>query len=163
MCSAEFTLQTEFTVHSAGLSVNSAGLSAKSTGWGFHCSNFESNGFRPVFTEFYRIWPIFLKNGGIRGSRFFSLRRFFKHYSALHGLTRPNYHTRSDFCLLDGTRPPYTISLLGWVTPRCTQLLIWPYPITLPGRVPFNWPHPKTSSSASHLDLGILLVDNASR
>jgi hypothetical protein len=50
--------------------VNSAGLSAKSAGWGFHCSNFESNRFRPVFTEFYRIRPIFLKTGGIRGSRF---------------------------------------------------------------------------------------------
>jgi hypothetical protein len=69
----------EFTVHSASLWVNSAGLSAKLAGWGFHCSNFESNGFRPVFTEFYQIRPIFPKIGGIGGSRFFSLRRFFKH------------------------------------------------------------------------------------
>jgi hypothetical protein len=72
----------EFTVHSAG-------LSAKSAGWGFHCSNFESNGFRPVFTEFYRIRPIFSKTGGIGGSRFFSLRRFFKHCSRFH-MPRPS-------------------------------------------------------------------------
>jgi hypothetical protein len=51
MCSTEFTVQAEFTVHSAGLSANLAGLSAKSAGWGFHCSNFESNGFQPVFTD----------------------------------------------------------------------------------------------------------------
>jgi hypothetical protein len=31
------TCSTEFTVHSAGLSVNSVSLSAKSAGWGFHC------------------------------------------------------------------------------------------------------------------------------
>jgi hypothetical protein len=80
MCSTEFTIQAEFTVHSAGLSMNSADLSAKSVGWGFHCLNFESNGFRPVFTKFYRIRPIFPKTGGIGGSRFFSLRRFFKHW-----------------------------------------------------------------------------------
>jgi hypothetical protein len=79
-CSTEFTVQAKFTVHSVGLSVNSAGLSAKSAGWGFHCSNFESNGFRPVFTEFYRIQPTFSKTGGIGGSRFFSLHRFFKHW-----------------------------------------------------------------------------------
>jgi hypothetical protein len=111
-------------------------------------------------------------------------------YPGLHGLTRLNYLTRlfsrsnfylpdltrsypaelpypissrSNFCLLDRIRPPYPISLPGRVTPRCTQLLTRPYPITLPGRVPFNWPHPKTSSSASHLDLGLLLADNASR
>jgi hypothetical protein len=35
------------------------------------------------------------------------------------------------------------------------RLLTKPYPITFPGRVPFNWPYPKTSSSASHLDLGL--------
>jgi hypothetical protein len=76
MCSAEFTLQTEFTVHSAGLSVNSAGLSAKSTGWGFHYSNFESNGFRPVFTEFSRF---FRKPAGSEGADLFSAV-FFKHW-----------------------------------------------------------------------------------
>jgi hypothetical protein len=30
-----------------------------------------------------------------------------------------------------------------------------PYPITFLGQVPFNWPYPKTSTSASHLDLGL--------
>jgi hypothetical protein len=78
-CSTEFTVQAEFTVHSVGLSENSPSLSAKSAGWGFHSSNFESNGFRPVFIEFYQIRPIFLKTGGVGGSRFFNLRRFFKH------------------------------------------------------------------------------------
>jgi hypothetical protein len=73
------TCSTEFIVHSAGLSANLADLSAKSAGWEFHCSNFELNEFRPVFTKFYRIRPIFPKTGGIGGSRFFSLRRFFKH------------------------------------------------------------------------------------
>jgi hypothetical protein len=71
--------------------------------------------------------------------------------------------SRSNFCLPDRTRPPYPTSLPGRVTPRCTQLLTRPYPIILPARVPFNWPHPKTSSPASHLDIGLLLVDNASR
>jgi hypothetical protein len=42
----------------------------KSAGWGFYCSNFESNGFRPIFP----------KTGGIRGSQFCSLHRFFKHW-----------------------------------------------------------------------------------
>jgi hypothetical protein len=111
-------------------------------------------------------------------------------YLALYVHTQPNYLTRffswldfylpgltqsypaklpypissqSDFCLPDRTRPPYPISLPGWVTPRCTQLLTRPYPITLPGRVPFNWPHPKTSSSASHLDLGLLLAIKIAR
>jgi hypothetical protein len=32
MCSTEFTVYTEFIVHSAGLSVNLAGLSVKSVG-----------------------------------------------------------------------------------------------------------------------------------
>jgi hypothetical protein len=50
--------------------MKSAGLSAKSAGWGFHCSNFESNGFQPVFTEFYRIRPIFPKTGGSEGADF---------------------------------------------------------------------------------------------
>jgi hypothetical protein len=81
MCSTEFTVQAEFIVHSAGLSANSSDLSAKSADWRFHCSNFESNKFWLVFTEFYRIRPIFLKTSGIGGSRFFSLRRFFKHWS----------------------------------------------------------------------------------
>jgi hypothetical protein len=81
----EFTVQTDFTVHSAGLLANSTGLSAKSAGWGFHCSNFESNGFWPVFTEFYQIRPIFSKTGGIGWSRFFSLRRFFKHWVGCAG------------------------------------------------------------------------------
>jgi hypothetical protein len=45
--------------------IHSAGLSVKSASWGFHCSNFESNKFQPVFTEFYRIRPIFSKTGGI--------------------------------------------------------------------------------------------------
>jgi hypothetical protein len=80
MCSIEFTVQVEFTVHSAGLSANSVDLSVKSAGWGFHYSNFESNEFRPVFIEFYRIRPIFLKTGRIEGSQFFSLHRFFKHW-----------------------------------------------------------------------------------
>jgi hypothetical protein len=57
----------------------------------------------------------------------------------------------------------YPATLPDRVTPRCTQLLTRPYPITLPGWVPFNYPHPKISSSASHLDLGLLLVDNALR
>jgi hypothetical protein len=76
-------------------------------------------------------------------------------YPALHGRTRPNYLTRSDFCLPNHTRPPYPTSLPGQVTLHCIRLLIQPYPITLPGWVPFNWSHPKTSSSASHLDLGL--------
>jgi hypothetical protein len=63
--------------------------------------------------------------------------------------------SRSNFCLPDRTRPPYSTSLPGRVTLRCTQLLIRPYPITLPARVPFNWPHPKTSSLGSHRDLGL--------
>jgi hypothetical protein len=71
-CSTEFTVHVEFTVHLAG-------LSAKSAGWGFHCSNFESNGFQPVFTKFYRIRPIFPKTIGIGRGRFFNLHRFFKH------------------------------------------------------------------------------------
>jgi hypothetical protein len=70
MCLTEFTVQADFTVQSAGLSVNS-------TGWRFHCSNFESNGFQPDFTKFYQIRPIFLKTGRIRRSQFFSLHRFF--------------------------------------------------------------------------------------
>jgi hypothetical protein len=57
----KFTVQADFTVHSVGLSVNSAGLSAKSAGWRFHCSNFESNEFQPIFTEFYQIRSIFSK------------------------------------------------------------------------------------------------------
>jgi hypothetical protein len=61
-CSTEFTVQAEFTVHLPGLAANLAGLSAKSAGWGFHYSNFESNRFRPVFTKFYRIRPIFFEN-----------------------------------------------------------------------------------------------------
>jgi hypothetical protein len=48
--------------------IHSAGLSVKSASWGFHCSNFESNKFQPVFTEFYRIRPIFSKTGGIEQS-----------------------------------------------------------------------------------------------
>jgi hypothetical protein len=98
---------------------------------------------------------------------------------ALYIRTRPNYLTRSDiclpgltrsyptklpylissrsdFCLPDCTRPPYSTSLPDRVTPRCTQLLARPYPITLPGQVPINWPHPNTPSTASHLDLGLL-------
>jgi hypothetical protein len=71
--------------------------------------------------------------------------------------------SRSNFYLPSHTRPPYLISLPGRVPPRCTQLLTRPYPITLPSWVPFNWSHPKNSSSASHLDLGLLLADNASR
>jgi hypothetical protein len=55
MCSAEFTVQAEFTVHSAGLSANSVGLSAKSAGWDFTVQilnqiNFDR--FLPNFTEF---------------------------------------------------------------------------------------------------------------
>jgi hypothetical protein len=88
-------------------------------------------------------------------TRFFSRSNFY-----LHGLTR-SYPTglpylifpRSDFFLPDRTWPPYLTSLPGQVTIRCTQLLIRPYPIALPSRVPFNWPHSKTSSSASNLDL----------
>jgi hypothetical protein len=88
-------------------------------------------------------------------------------YPAIHSLTRPNYLTRSfspsEFCLPNHTQPPYLTSLPGWVTLRCARLLTRPYPITLPGRVPFNWPHLKTSSWASHLDLGLHLTKNASR
>jgi hypothetical protein len=47
---------------------------------GISLSYFQSNGFRPVFTEFYRIWPVFLKTDKIGGGRFFSVRRFFKHW-----------------------------------------------------------------------------------
>jgi hypothetical protein len=72
----EFTVQADFTVHSAGLSVNSVDLSEKLAGWGFLCSNFELNGFRPIFIESYRIRPIFLKTDRIRGNQFFSLHRF---------------------------------------------------------------------------------------
>jgi hypothetical protein len=50
-----------------GLSTNLAGLSAKSAGWGFHCSNFESNEFRPVFTKFGRF---FRKPAGSEGADF---------------------------------------------------------------------------------------------
>jgi hypothetical protein len=57
-------------------------------------------------------------------------------YTALHGLTWPNYLTRffsqSDFYLPGLTRS-YPAEL-----PRCTQLLTQPYPITLPGQVPIN-------------------------
>jgi hypothetical protein len=60
----------------------SAGLSVNSASSGFHCLNFKSNGFWPIFTEFYRIRPIFPKTGGIGGSRFFSLRQFLKHGGA---------------------------------------------------------------------------------
>jgi hypothetical protein len=59
----KFTVQADFTVHSVGLSVNSVGLSAKLAGWRFHCSNFESNEFQPIFTEFYQIRSIFSKTG----------------------------------------------------------------------------------------------------
>jgi hypothetical protein len=74
-------------------------------------------------------------------------------YSALHSLTWSNHLTQSDFYLPNRTRPPYPTFLPDRVTLRCTQLLTRSYPITLPDRVPFNWPHPKTSSSAYHLDL----------
>jgi hypothetical protein len=74
-------------------------------------------------------------------------------------LTQPNYLTlilsRPDFCLSDSTRPPHSTSLPDWVTFHCPRLLTQPYPITFPGRVPFNWPYPKTSSSASQRDLGL--------
>jgi hypothetical protein len=63
----KFIVQADFTVHSVGLSVNSVGLSAKSAGWGFHCSNFESNEFWPVFTEFDRF---FQKPAGSEGADF---------------------------------------------------------------------------------------------
>jgi hypothetical protein len=65
-------VQTEFTVHLAGLSANSIGLSAKLIGWEFYCSNFELNGFRSVFTEFGRF---FQKSAGSEGAQ------FFKHWS----------------------------------------------------------------------------------
>jgi hypothetical protein len=111
-------------------------------------------------------------------------------YPALHGLTQPNYLTRllsrSDFYSRSLTRSypaelPYPIlppigllptksypatlpDFLTWrVTLRSTRLLTHPYLVTLSSRAPFNWPHPKTSSSASHLDIGLLLADNASR
>jgi hypothetical protein len=61
--------------------------------------------------------------------------------------------SRSDFHIPDRTRPPYPTSLPSWVTLRCIQLLTQPYPITFPGWLPFNWPHLKTSSSASNPDL----------
>jgi hypothetical protein len=63
--------------------------------------------------------------------------------------------SRSNFCLPDRTWPPYLTSLPDRVILHCTQLLIRPYPITLPDWVPFNWPHPKTSSSSAHFDLGL--------
>jgi hypothetical protein len=59
----------------------------------------------------------------------------------------------------------YPATLPDRVTLHCTRLLIQPYPITLPSRVPFNWPHSKTSSSASHLDLGLfwsIMLQNSS-
>jgi hypothetical protein len=63
------------------------------------------------------------------------------------------FFSRSNFCLPNFTRPPYLTSLPDRVILRCTQLLTRPCPITLPDRVPFNWPLPETSSSASHPDL----------
>jgi hypothetical protein len=88
-------------------------------------------------------------------------------YPASHGFIRLNYLTQSlpdrtsAYLIVPGhlTRLPYLVGL-HFTAPN---MLTRPYPITLPGRVPFNWPHPKTSSSASHLDLGLLLADNASR
>jgi hypothetical protein len=104
-------------------------------------------------------------------------------YLTLHGLTRLNYLTQffsrsdfylpdlirscpaelpysissqSDFCLPDHTWPPYSTFLPDRVTLCCTQLLTRPYPITIAHRVCLNWPHLKTSSSAFHLDLGLL-------
>jgi hypothetical protein len=73
--------------------------------------------------------------------------------------------SQSDFCLSDCIRPPYPTSLPDRVTLHCTRLLTQPYPITLSGRVPFNWPHSKTSSLASHLDLGLfwsIMLQNSS-
>jgi hypothetical protein len=90
-------------------------------------------------------------------NRFFSRLDFY-----LPGLTRSYpaelpypIFSRSDFCLPYRTRPPYPTSLSNRVTLRCTRLLTRPHPITLPDRVPFNWPHPKTLSSVSHVDLGL--------
>jgi hypothetical protein len=91
-------------------------------------------------------------------TRFFSQSNFY-----LPGLTRSylaelpySIFSRLDFCLPNHTRPPFLTSSLGRVTLRCTQLLTRAYAITLPGRVPFNWPHPKNSSSASHLNLCLI-------
>jgi hypothetical protein len=44
--------------------------------------------------------------------------------------------SQPDICLPDRTRPPYSTSIPSKVTPRCSQLLTQPYPITLPDRVP---------------------------
>jgi hypothetical protein len=90
-------------------------------------------------------------------TRFFSRSDFYlpgftRSYPA--GLPYPIF-SRLDFCLPDRTWPPYPTSLPSRITLRCTRLLTRSYSITLPGRVPFNWSHPKTSSSASHLDLGL--------
>jgi hypothetical protein len=98
-------------------------------------------------------------------------------------LTWPNYLTwflnRSDFYLPGRITLPdpspdqtsayrsYPATIPDFLTrPGNTSLHSTAYlalPITLPHWVPFNWPHPKTSSSPSHLDLGLLLADNASR
>jgi hypothetical protein len=57
-------------------------------------------------------------------------------------LTQPNYVTlnffRPDFWLPDRIRPPYLTSLPNRVTLHYPRLFTQPYPITFPGRVPFN-------------------------
>jgi hypothetical protein len=63
--------------------------------------------------------------------------------------------SRLDFCLPDRTRPPYLTSLPGRETLHCPRLLTQHYPVTFLGWIPFNWPYLKSSSSASHLDLGL--------
>jgi hypothetical protein len=65
-------------------------------GWGFHYSNFESNGFRPIFTEFYQIRPIFLKTGG---SRFFS-----QHYLDVESQEGSGSNHEKDFGIWHGRR-----------------------------------------------------------
>jgi hypothetical protein len=75
---------TEFTVHSDGLSANSTGLSAKSDDIRWLGISLFIFSIKWISVGFYQILPnstgFFLKADEIGGTRFFSVRWFFKHY-----------------------------------------------------------------------------------
>jgi hypothetical protein len=52
-------------------------------GWDFTIHIFNQMDFHRFFFKFYRIQPVFSKTNGIGGRQFFSVRRFFKHWSNL--------------------------------------------------------------------------------
>jgi hypothetical protein len=94
-------------------------------GWGFHCSCFQSNGFWPVFTKFYQIKSVFLKTDIIGGGQFFSVHRFFKHWSRT-ACSVPNGVARTrapDHCSLEPHASPGSKTrspLLGLFLPILT-------------------------------------------